>query len=261
VIGFLRHDTIHYAGSMAYFAVMSVFQILVLGVVLVSSLLDDGATRELFLARIGSGSVLDRQTVADLIDGTLAGRGGMTLISFVLLAWSGLGMFAAVSRGVSRAFDDTPDRHLFWDQVSGLLLMGLTGGLIVGAVAIGLVTGALQQFANEGLIGALGGEAVVAVIGLALPGVLAFVAFWVLYRVVPRRRPGWRAVLPGAIAATLMWTLLRIGFTFYATNVASFDSVFGPIATGITFLVFLYLASIVVLIGAEVARASALDAA
>ena len=40
---------------------------------------------------------------------------------------------------------------------------------------------------------------------------------------------------------------------------ANYESAFGPISTGITLLVFLYFASVIVLLGAEFARASALD--
>ncbi|HEX6140445.1 MAG TPA: YhjD/YihY/BrkB family envelope integrity protein, partial [Candidatus Limnocylindria bacterium] len=81
----------------------------------------------------------------------------------------------------------------------------------------------------------------------------------VLYRVVPNRRVRVAEVWPGALAATVMWTLLRIGFTWYATGVANYDSAFGPISAAISLLVFLYFASVVVLLGAEVARASVLD--
>jgi membrane protein len=59
--------------------------------------------------------------------------------------------------------------------------------------------------------------------------------------------------------ATVLWTALRIGFTFYATRIARYDSVFGPIAAGISLLVFLYFSSVVVLLGAEVTRAGALE--
>ena len=45
----------------------------------------------------------------------------------------------------------------------------------------------------------------------------------------------------------------------YATNIANYESAFGPISTGITLLVFLYFASVIVLLGAEFARASALE--
>ena len=53
--------------------------------------------------------------------------------------------------------------------------------------------------------------------------------------------------------------MLRIGFTFYATRIANYDSAFGPLSTAITLIVFLYFASLIILIGAEFARARTLD--
>ena len=96
-------------------------------------------------------------------------------------------------------------------------------------------------------------------IGLLVPILLIFLAFWVIYRIVPNRPVTWGEVLPGAVVAALLWTVLRVGFTYYATNIANYDSAFGPLSTGITLLVFLYFASVIVLLGAEFARASALE--
>ena len=76
---------------------------------------------------------------------------------------------------------------------------------------------------------------------------------------MPNRPVSWSAVLPGAVVGTILWTLLRFGFTWYATSIARYDSFFGPLAAGISLLVFLYFASCVILIGAEVARANALS--
>jgi membrane protein len=81
----------------------------------------------------------------------------------------------------------------------------------------------------------------------------------VLYRIVPNRPVTLREVWPGALVAAMLWTVLRIGFTFYATNIARYDSAFGPISAGISLLVFLYFASLVLLFGAEVARANVLE--
>ena len=92
-----------------------------------------------------------------------------------------------------------------------------------------------------------------------MPILLIFLAFLVIYRVVPNRRITWGEVLPGAIVATILWTALRVGFTWFATNVARYDSAFGPLSTGITLIIFLYFASVIVLLGAEFARARTLD--
>jgi uncharacterized BrkB/YihY/UPF0761 family membrane protein len=92
-----------------------------------------------------------------------------------------------------------------------------------------------------------------------VPIFLIFLAFWVIYKVVPNRPVRWLEVLPGAVVAAVLWTALRFGFTWYATSVANYESAFGPLSTGITLLVFLYFASVIVLLGAEFARASALE--
>jgi uncharacterized BrkB/YihY/UPF0761 family membrane protein len=137
--------------------------------------------------------------------------------------------------------------------------MGTTGLLAIASVVIGIVTGVLQRAAEDVLADLPAGGTVVWLIGLLAPLLLIFLAFWVIYKVVPNRPVGWGEVLPGAIVAALLWTVLRFGFTWYATGIANYDSAFGPISTAITLLVFLYFASIVILLGAEFARASAVD--
>lgn len=258
VSGFLAHDALQFAGSMAYFAVLSVFQLLVLGIVVGSFFLGEGEARDFVIEQASAGTPLDPALVEDVIDASIESRGSMTIIGLAFLAWSGLGIFSALSNGISRVFSNAPRRGFVADKLVGLLLMTLTGMLAVGSLAIGLVTGVLQQVTDE-VAGGAGGDMVVWLIGLLVPIVLIFIAFWVIYKVVPNRPVSWGEVLPGAVVATALWTVLRFGFTWYATNVADYESAFGPISTAVTLLVFLYFASVIVLLGAEFARASALD--
>src|SRR5687768_7282945 len=137
--------------------------------------------------------------------------------------------------------------------------MGVTGALAVASLVIGLVTGVVQEVAADAMTRLPGGGTAIWLIGLIVPILLIFLAFWMIYRVVPNRPVSWGEVLPGAIVAALLWTILRFGFTYYATNVANYDSAFGPLSTGITLLVFLYFASVIVLLGAEFARAGAIE--
>ena len=257
--GFLQHEALQYAGSMAYFGVLSLFQLLILGIVVGSYFLGEGPAREFVIQQVQSGTPIDADTVAGVIDSAIESRGTMTVIGFGFLLWSSLGIFAAMSSGISRAFDNAPPRPFLKDKLVGLLLMGLTGLLAVGSLVIGLVTGALQAAASELVADLPGGETAVWLIGLLAPLILIFLAFWVIYRVVPNRPVTWGEVLPGAVVAALLWTVLRFGFTWYATSVANYESAFGPLATGITLLVFLYFASVIVLLGAEFARAGALE--
>lgn len=259
VTGFLNHEGLQYAGSMAYFGVLSIFQLLVLAVVVGSFVLGEGEARRLVVDNVAAGSPLDEDVVGGVIDAVIESRGGMTIISFGFLIWSALGIFSAMSTGIGRVFENAPPRPFLKDKLLGLFLMAITGILAVASVAIGIVTGILQRVAADILADVPGGSTAVALIGAVVPVVLILVAFWIIYRIVPNRPVGWGEVLPGAVVAAVLWTILRIGFTWYATNVANYESAFGPISTGITLLVFLYFASVIVLVGAEFARASALD--
>ncbi len=259
ISGFLAHEALQYAGSMAYFSVLSLFQLLVLGVVVFSLFLGQGEARAFIVDQVSAGSPLDGNTVGRIIDAVIQGRGGIGFVGALFLGWSALGVFSAMSGGIGRAFAVTKPRGFLAEKLIGLVLMGITGFLAVGSLVVGIATGILQEAAT-GLMGSVpGGSAAIGLIGLVVPFILIFFAFLLIYRVVPNRHVTLREVWPGALVATLLWTVLRFGFTYYATNVARYDSAFGPISTAVTLLVFLYFASVIILLGAEVARASALE--
>lgn len=259
VSGFMAHEALQYAGSMAYFSVLSLFQLLVLGVVVFSLFFGQGEARQVIVDQVAAGSPLDPETIGGVIDAVIEGRGGVTIIGALFLVWSALGVFSSISNGIGRAFEATKPRGFIGEKVLGLLLMGITGALAVASLAIGIVTGVVQEAAGGVIRAVPGGELAIALIGLVVPFFLIFVAFVLIYRLVPNRRVTFGEVWPGALVASLLWTVLRFGFTYYATNIARYDSAFGPISTAITLLVFLYFASVIVLLGAEVARASALE--
>ena len=259
ISGFMAHEALQYAGSMAYFGVLSIFQLLVLGVVVGSLFLGQGEARNFVIEQVQAGSPLDAEAITGVIDAAIESRGSMTIIGFGFLLWSGLGIFSALSTGISRVFENAPPRPFLQDKLIGLLLMALSGVLAISSLVIGIATGILQEAASDVLARVPGGGTAIWLIGLLVPILLIFLAFWFIYRVVPNRPVTWGEVLPGAVVAALLWTALRFGFTWYATSVANYESAFGPISTGITLLVFLYFASVIVLLGAEFARASALE--
>ena len=259
ISGFMAHEALQYAGSMAYFGVLSMFQLLILGVVVGSFFLGQGEARSFVIEQVQAGSPLDAETITGVIDSAIESRGSMTIIGFGFLLWSGLGIFSALSTGISRVFENAPPRPFLKDKLIGLLMLAITGVLAISSLIIGIATGILQEAASDVLARVPGGGTAIWLIGLLVPIFLIFLAFWFIYKVVPNRPVTWGEVLPGAVVAALLWTVLRFGFTWYATSVANYESAFGPISTAITLLVFLYFASVIVLLGAEFARASALE--
>ncbi len=67
---------------------------------------------------------------------------------------------------------------------------------------------------------------------------------------VPRTQP-WHRVLPGSALATVMWFVATVLFGIYLRRFAHYDVIYGSVGTAIALLIWLYIVSMVVLIGAE----------
>lgn len=61
----------------------------------------------------------------------------------------------------------------------------------------------------------------------------------------------WRRVLPGAVLATFLWFPATMLFGWYVTNYATYTVVYGSLSAAIALLVWLYIISVIVLLGAE----------
>lgn len=72
----------------------------------------------------------------------------------------------------------------------------------------------------------------------------------IYHNAVPRTQR-WHSVLPGAGLATAVWFPATIAFGWYVRHFAEYSLYYGSLATAIVLLVWMYIVSIIVLIGAE----------
>jgi len=72
-----------------------------------------------------------------------------------------------------------------------------------------------------------------------------------LYHFGTRRKEEWFQVLPGAVAATIVWFPATLAFGWYVTTIGNYSRFYGPFAEGIATLVWLYITSFSALLGAE----------
>lgn len=80
----------------------------------------------------------------------------------------------------------------------------------------------------------------------ALVGLCAFYRFAVSHARTIRRR-----VLPGAAAAVASWIIVSWGFSLYLRTLASYTVYYGSLAAVAVLLVWLWLVSLAILVGAE----------
>jgi membrane protein len=72
----------------------------------------------------------------------------------------------------------------------------------------------------------------------------------IYHNAVPRTQP-WHSVIPGATLATGMWFSSTLLFGFYLQHYADYSIIYGSLGAAIALLVWMYMVSLVVLVGAE----------
>ncbi len=72
----------------------------------------------------------------------------------------------------------------------------------------------------------------------------------IYHHAVPRTQR-WHSVLPGAALATGLWFPATVGFGYYVRHFAQYSLFYGSLAAAIVLLVWLYIISLIILVGAE----------
>jgi membrane protein len=72
----------------------------------------------------------------------------------------------------------------------------------------------------------------------------------IYHHAVPRTQP-WHSVMPGAMLATVLWFSTTVGFRAYLQHFGDFATIYGSLGVAMALLVWMYLISLVVLVGAE----------
>lgn len=72
----------------------------------------------------------------------------------------------------------------------------------------------------------------------------------IYHNAVPRTQP-WHSVIPGAVLATILWFSVTVGFRAYLQHFGNFSTIYGSLGVAMALLVWMYMISLVVLVGAE----------
>jgi membrane protein len=203
------------------------------------------------LADIVPGSVLDLlgneiTRIVQKSDGRLS-LGFM--FGFLVALWSANAGMKAIFDALNIIYGEREKRSIVWLNVVSLFFTfcAIAGALVViGAVVVFpllLAAFGASSFDAPLMIGVLRwpGMFVLVIIGLA-----------VLYRYGPSRRLAkWRWTSVGSVFAAVVWLTVSSLFSWYLGNFANYDATYGGLGAVIGLMMWMWLSTIVVLIGAQ----------
>ena len=171
------------------------------------------------------------------------------IVGLLLALWSASRGMSGLITAINIAYEEKERRSFLRFN---LIALGLTLGVVVGGVlAIALI--AILPAAVQLLAVGSATKWLLLLVQWPLLIVLVMVGLALLYRFGPDRdKPQWRWVTPGAIAATVLWIVASIGFTFYVANFNSYNKTYGSLGGVVILLTWLYLSALAVLLGAVI---------
>jgi membrane protein len=260
---FGRHRMPTHAAALAYRGTLALFPFLVLVFGLVHAVgLDAIATT--LTERAAAGQADDRGAFARWIGARIEEPPDTGLLSIGVLTalWAVGGGIRGLRLALAEASDEPMDGSTIplWRRV--VLSLAIAPVAVV-AIVVAAVSLLVTSRAIGTVAGWLGASTALAELltWLRIPMALVVIALLlaVVYGLAPRRRQPFRSRLPGAVLASVSWTLMSLGFSVALSTVLDYGVTYGSFGAAITLLVYLYLSAIVLLAGAEVNAVLAAD--
>ncbi|WP_172199617.1 YihY/virulence factor BrkB family protein [Saccharibacillus qingshengii] len=247
----IRDDEVSGIGAqLAYYLLLSFFPFLIFLVTLVGYV-DLSIEEMLRLARrVVPEAAMN--TVEGILSEVTKGSGALLSIGMIATLWTASRGINAVIKGLNKAYDVEENRK-FWQ----IRLVSMLSTLVLGVVL--LVSVLLLVFGHwiGGQLDRLlsyppGFERMWSLIQYSIPLVVLTAVFSALYWIAPNRQIRLREAIPGAIFATVGWIVTSLAFSFYVNNFGNFTKTYGSLGGIIILLTWLYLSSIILIVGGEI---------
>jgi membrane protein len=251
---FSADECVDTAAALTYYSVLSLFP----GLVAVFSILGvvgqgEQATREVL-------GILDQvapdaaETLSEPIQeiANSPAAGWALVFGIVLAIWSASGYVGAFSRAMNRIYEIEEGRPFWKLKPAQLLVTVVAVVLAVAALVILVVSGPVAEAVGSALgLGDLA-TTVWSIVKWPVLALIVVVAVAILYYATPNaKQPKFRWISLGALLAIVTLAVATALFGLYIANFSNYDRTYGSLAGVIVFLLWLWIANIALLFGAE----------
>lgn len=259
VFEFLDDNCPQMGAAISYYVLFSLFPLVIVSIGVLGLLLQDNdIERRLIdeltgLLPVDAGGADDVESAVQELTG--ASSGVLGVLGLIGLAWAASAMFAVIRRSLDIAFDLSGRRPFIRQKLVDFGMMALVGLIFLASIgATTTLRVAREAIEDTQILGTLAeglgfGWGVAAFLVLSA---FSFVAFALLYWLVPARHVRFSHVWPGALLAAVLFEALKLAFGIYLEHFGRYDLVFGSLGAVVAFLFLVFLGANVFLLGAEI---------
>ena len=194
-----------------------------------------------------------RSAVLQYFTGGKPVRLKILLSTMAITLWTGSGVMVSWMQGFRNAYNMPKIWGLVKERMVAFLLVILAGVPLFFASFLLVFGNQIEAW----IIYRVGHELGPYILGLwtmlrwIIAGLTSIAVIGLIFHHgLPRTQP-WHRVLPGSVLSTVLWFVSTVIFGVYLRRFANYDAIYGSVATAIALLVWLFLVSMVIIIGAE----------
>ncbi|HZU34899.1 MAG TPA: YihY/virulence factor BrkB family protein, partial [Gemmataceae bacterium] len=173
---------------------------------------------------------------------------GLLSFSTLILLYSASSVFTAIMTGTNAAYSVEEGRPWWKRQVMGVFLAIVEVVLLIGSA--GLVVA--WPFVMHGLHLAGVGATLASVVQWLVVIIALVGSFAIAYHFGPDIKQEWEWMTPGSTLGVVVLMVAGLGLRYYAQYVSNYSATYGTLAGVIIIMLWLYVASLALLVGAEI---------
>lgn len=242
------------AASLAYYAIFSLFPLLLVLVAGGSYFLDQDQAYEIVTQFVQNTLPVSTSLINENLSQVVEARGAVGIIGLLALLWSASGFFTILAHNINLAWSGAVKRSFLAKRLVGLGMIAALAVLFALSVIMEGMTN-LIPFSVSGNASSpdLNLWRLFSNLGSWLTIFLMFLA---LYRWVPTAQVRWEASIWGAVTASIAWKLVISGFGWYLrSGFGRYQLVYGSLGTIVALLFLIFVISLIVLFGAHFSAA------
>ncbi len=171
-------------------------------------------------------------------------------IYLVLILYASSRATSSIANGIHRVYHTFETRNIFVRALLSIFYTIAFAVLIVLLVVLVLFGEAISKAAFNFLGLSQYYETTVTYLRYSFPAFLMFITYLLLYRFIPTRRVKFRFVWPGALFASAISVIVSGIFSFSFSDISRYQSLYGSVSQIIIIIIWLWLISLVLLLGA-----------
>ena len=250
VLGLIKGALTSRAGSIAFSFFMAVFPFILFLLTLIPYIPIDGFQDYLFstlqdILPADSFSAVDT-TINDIIN---IKHGGLMSVGFIMAAIFATNGINAVISGLTFSYHDLELRSIINQYIISFSLTFILTILFIISVGIIIITEIiLNNFTDIELIRNYI-PVIIDVGRYVILAILLFLSVSMIFYYGPKSSQHWKFISPGAFLTTILIVIISYLFGVYVTNFGQYNKLYGSIGTLLVIMLWIYLNSIVLLIG------------